>query len=284
MSKFTKTGRVAKVYNCADCGEEFGQKSHHDKHKERKIPCILKDKPLKDIISETVAKEINKKFKETDKQINVNQIITNDNELVNNVSNSDDAQIKSTIINKTIYNCVKCGKVFGGKGDLNRHTQKKNPCIHIDNPKENPLINIIITKKEDLMIQKTAIEIEDITYENELKRIYNELKDDIYLYVFKNLEANAKFKNLYEDTISKIFQKFISICGRKLIKNGEKEEYKREFSLFDDKNKLISNDIIRNKLIEIFKDNEKYFNKRLLKYAKNVVAELYDIKYVEIED
>ena len=80
MSKFTRTGRVAKTYNCEDCGEEFGQKSHYDKHKERKIPCLLKDKPLKDVIAETVAKEVNKKLKETDKQIVVNQFAGNDDE------------------------------------------------------------------------------------------------------------------------------------------------------------------------------------------------------------
>jgi hypothetical protein len=81
MSKLTKTGRVAKTYNCVDCGEEFRQKSHFDKHKERKIPCILKDKPLKDIILETVKKEINK-------QIIINQNITD------NISTTSEKNLK----------------------------------------------------------------------------------------------------------------------------------------------------------------------------------------------
>ena len=100
MSKFTRTGRVAKTYNCEDCGEEFGQKSHYDKHKERKIPCLLKDKPLKDVIAETVAKEVNKKLKETDKQIVVNQFAGNDDESDNTSSNSKKQSKKPKLARK----------------------------------------------------------------------------------------------------------------------------------------------------------------------------------------
>ena len=242
MSKFTKTGRVAKIYNCGDCGESFRQKSHYDKHRERKIPCILKDKPLKDVISETIATEINKKIKEINEETVVN------NESNNNILNSDKKQIQNKFV----------------------------VCDAILNSREVKLS----AEKDNGMPE----EMEDIIYENELKRIFKELKDDIYLYVFKNLEENEKFKKLYEDTINKIFQQFISMCERKVIKNEKKEEYKRDFYLFDNKNKIKSNDIVKNKLIEIFKDNEKYFNKRLLKYAKNLVAEIYDIKYIDIED
>ncbi len=56
-------------YVCKDCNVDFEQKSHYDRHRNKKIPCVLKDKPLKDVIKETVSKEVSKKLKETDKQI-----------------------------------------------------------------------------------------------------------------------------------------------------------------------------------------------------------------------
>jgi hypothetical protein len=187
------------------------------------------------------------------------------------------------------HKCIKCGKIFASNGDLNRHIKKKNPCIYIENLKDILPANIIIPQKDFLSGSpngklKDVENAEDTTYENELKRIYTELTDDIYLHVFNKLEKNEKFKKLYEDTLNKIFQKFYSMCERKVFKNGDTEEYKRDFCLFDEKQQIISNNDVKNKLIAIFKDNEKYFNKRLLKYAKNIMAELYDVKYIDLED
>ena len=56
-------------YVCKDCKVDFQQKSHYERHLNKKIPCVLKDKPIKDVIKETVSKEVSKKLKETDKQI-----------------------------------------------------------------------------------------------------------------------------------------------------------------------------------------------------------------------
>lgn len=100
----------------------------------------------------------------------------------------------------------------------------------------------------------------------------------------KELETNIKFKKYYEDTVNKIFMKFTLMCQRKLIKVGGKEEYKREYELFDDKKKIKSNETIKNTIMDIFKDNEKYFKKRLLKYARNVAIEIYDVEYIDYCD
>jgi type I restriction-modification system DNA methylase subunit len=54
---------MPKTYTCKDCNKSFDQKSHYDAHKDKKIPCIFKDKPLKQVIEETVAKEVDKKIK-----------------------------------------------------------------------------------------------------------------------------------------------------------------------------------------------------------------------------
>jgi uncharacterized Zn-finger protein len=42
---------MPKSYICPDCKVEFDQKSHYDRHLKKKIPCVLKDKPLKDVIN-----------------------------------------------------------------------------------------------------------------------------------------------------------------------------------------------------------------------------------------
>ena len=45
---------MGKNYMCQDCKMEFNQKSHYDRHVNKKIPCVLKDKPLKDVINDAV--------------------------------------------------------------------------------------------------------------------------------------------------------------------------------------------------------------------------------------
>jgi hypothetical protein len=184
------------------------------------------------------------------------------------------------------FKCEQCGKLFNLKTDLKRHINKKNPCIFIENLKEYPTQNIINIKKDNFIIEKNIINKnndEEEMYNIELTRINNELKTELYLYIFNNLEKNNKFKNLYDDTVNKIFNKFMFLCKKKIIKNGDKEEYKREFELFDN-GKIKSNETIKNKLFDIFNDNNIYFSKRLLKYAKNIILEIYDVKYIDLED
>ena len=60
---------MPKTYTCKDCKKVFDQKSHYDAHKDKKIPCICKDKPLKQVIEETVAKEVDKKIKTIKKKV-----------------------------------------------------------------------------------------------------------------------------------------------------------------------------------------------------------------------
>jgi len=60
---------MPKNYICPDCKVEFDQKSHYDRHLKKKIPCVLKDKPLKDVINEAVSKEVSKIIKEENKTI-----------------------------------------------------------------------------------------------------------------------------------------------------------------------------------------------------------------------
>ena len=60
---------MPKSYKCQDCQVEFDQKSHYDRHLKKKIPCILKDKPLKDVIDEAVSNQVSKIIKEENKNV-----------------------------------------------------------------------------------------------------------------------------------------------------------------------------------------------------------------------
>ena len=60
---------MGKSYVCQDCKMEFDQKSHYDRHANKKIPCVLKDKPLKDVINDAVSKQVSKVLKEENKNI-----------------------------------------------------------------------------------------------------------------------------------------------------------------------------------------------------------------------
>jgi len=75
---------MPKSYTCLDCKVEFNQKSHYDRHLKKKIPCVLKDKPLKDVIDEAVSNQVSKIIKEENKNIIVSSSIINNNEVLVN--------------------------------------------------------------------------------------------------------------------------------------------------------------------------------------------------------
>ena len=103
MSKLTKTGKIAKTYTCEDCNDVFDQKSHYENHKQRKIPCILKDKPLKEVISEVVSREVKKKLKEVKKDSH-GKLDKSDE------SSSDESEKKEVIKEKKKDSLIKVSK------------------------------------------------------------------------------------------------------------------------------------------------------------------------------
>ena len=72
---------------CQDCKMEFDQKSHYDRHANKKIPCVLKDKPLKDVINDAVSKQVSKILKEENKNIIISS---------SNVDSDEEVVVKST--------------------------------------------------------------------------------------------------------------------------------------------------------------------------------------------
>ena len=73
---------MPKSYICPDCNIEFDQKSHYDRHLKKKVPCVLKDKPLKDVINEAVSKQVSKIIKEENKNIIISSSNINSDEEV----------------------------------------------------------------------------------------------------------------------------------------------------------------------------------------------------------
>ena len=73
---------MPKSYICPDCNIEFDQKSHYDRHLKKKIPCVLKDKPLEDVINEAVSKQVSKIIKEENKNIIISSSNINSDEEV----------------------------------------------------------------------------------------------------------------------------------------------------------------------------------------------------------
>ena len=86
---------MPKIYTCNDCKAEFKQKSHYERHRDKKIPCILKDKPLKDVINEAVSEQISSIIKKEDKTIVISS---------SNIDCDNKVEIKSTKQKKTPVN------------------------------------------------------------------------------------------------------------------------------------------------------------------------------------
>lgn len=78
---------MGKSYVCKDCTMEFDQKSHYDRHANKKIPCVLKDKPLKDVINDAVSKQVSKIIKKENKNIIISS---------SNVDSDKEVVVKST--------------------------------------------------------------------------------------------------------------------------------------------------------------------------------------------
>ena len=99
------------------------------------------------------------------------------------------------------------------------HYQTKKTLIIVKENDDKP--QNYFDKTKETIQQIEILKKEDLLYDKELKRIQDELKDELYLYVFNKLETYIKFKKYYEDTVNKIFMKFTLMCQRKLIKIGD---------------------------------------------------------------
>lgn len=77
-------------YSCSDCGKEFSQKSHYDTHKNKKIPCVLRDQSMDEYIENKVKKEVEKKIKKSKKKTDTDSTVSEDNIM----SDTSDEHIK----------------------------------------------------------------------------------------------------------------------------------------------------------------------------------------------
>ena len=86
--------KTSKTYLCQDCNTNFDQKSHYDRHINKKIPCILKDKPLNEVIKEAINKEISKQIKETEKQIIIQKTVISSDSSENDLIDINEKKTK----------------------------------------------------------------------------------------------------------------------------------------------------------------------------------------------
>ena len=142
---------MGKSYTCQDCKIVFDQKSHYDRHVNKKIPCVLKDKPLKDVINDAVSKQVSKIIKEENKNIIISSV---------NVDSDEEIVVKSTkkkiIVKSTKKKIVKKDEV---KDDID-YSYLRLPDNEIifeleeDNKKKNiKLILKMIDKAHNILFQ-----------------------------------------------------------------------------------------------------------------------------------
>ena len=162
---------MPKSYTCPDCKVEFNQKSHYDRHLKKKIPCVLKDKSLKEVINEAVSKQVSKIIKEENKNI----IISSSN------VNSDTEENKPT---KTKSSRKKAVKKEENKNEID-YSYLRLPDNEI----------IIQLEKEDNKVKSES-------KKNILKTID---KGHNYLYNSENIEG----EDALNDIMNLLFIKFI---------------------------------------------------------------------------
>lgn len=188
---------MVKSYVCQDCQMEFNQKSHYDRHINKKIPCILKDKPLKDVINDVVSKQVSKIIKEENKNI----IISSSN------INTDTAEEQS-------------------KPKLTRKKQVKKD--------ENEEIDYSYLRLPDNEIL-IKLEEEDNKIKNDSKKNILKMidKGHNYLYNSENIEG----EDALNDIMNLLFTKFIQPIISDKEEDGKIDLLNKKYynHLYDDK-------------------------------------------------
>lgn len=110
-------------YCCSDCGKKFEQESHHDSHKKRKIPCIIKDKSLNDYIETKIKEEVTKTIKS--KEVSDNESDNTESEMIDDNNSSDDDKKREKKQISKVKKTNKSRKVID-EGDSDRDDKNHN--------------------------------------------------------------------------------------------------------------------------------------------------------------
>ena len=187
---------MTKNYSCQDCKAVFTQKSHYDSHKKRKIPCILKDKPLSEIISEAVSKEVSKVLSKEN----------NDEDLLND----DD---ESTVKTKTTR-----------KKQIKKESKKEVPIKDID-------YSYLRLPDNEILVE---LEKDDNDIKSDSKKAILKMidKGHNYLYNSENIEG----EDALNDIMNLLFIKFIQPIISDKEEHGKIDLLNKEYykNLYDD--------------------------------------------------
>lgn len=144
-------------YSCEKCGKQFRQKGHHDKHINKKLPCINETK-LKEIISEVI-NEINNKNQKIDSQ---NPIIPEDtkNTTMTTATTKHDLgqyfttniELKQKVFDFIQNNPSTILEPSMGQGDLVKFVTDKLPSITFDMYELDTNIKMLDTIQKDRIV------------------------------------------------------------------------------------------------------------------------------------
>ncbi len=139
---------MPKEYKCPDCDKIFTQKSHYDAHRDKKVPCVLKDKSLSEVIDE----KIEQKLKSVKSRIinDIDDIDTEDSEIPIKSKKSKKETKKNTVIDYSYLRLPVNEVLF----ELNDNDNKK---------KTDSKFNILkmIDKAHNILYNSENIEGED---------------------------------------------------------------------------------------------------------------------------
>lgn len=172
---------MVKSYVCKDCNMEFDQKSHYDRHVNKKIPCVLKDKPLKEVINDAVSKQVSKIIKEENKNIIISS---------KNIDTDSEEEVTNTKLKPTSASSRK-------KPTKKEEEKEKIDYSYLRLPDNKVLIQL---EKEDN-------EVKTSSKKNILKMID---KGHNYLYNSENIEGEDALNDIMNFLFIKSIQSIIS--------------------------------------------------------------------------
>jgi type I restriction-modification system DNA methylase subunit len=204
---------MPKEYKCPDCNKIFDQKSHYETHRDKKVPCILKDKPLSQVIDEKIEEKLNS-IKKNNKDKKDKPVSKKTNKKTNKKQDTDiDYSYLRLPINEVLFELTDNDnkKKTESKSNILKMIDKAHNILYNAENIEgedalNDIMNLIFIKSIQPIISSTN---EDGKIDLLNKNYYNKLYDDdqldeIFSYFedLKNLSQSELdvIRNLNEET------------------------------------------------------------------------------------
>lgn len=271
-------------YTCEKCLREFSQKSHYDKHKNKKRPCQDNKSKIQEVVEQLIDEKLQKK-------------LNNDNTDTIKLSKMTSNQKKKPTIVETFVGCGGAHIGFKNKGfesllvnDIDKNmtaTLIKNKCVNTDrivtcpiedltdevldskiNKEVDVLFGGIVCKGFSLAGVRNPFDNRNYLYKHQL-RLVDKLKPKISI-----IENVVGFKNmkLYrknEETIN-TFNSYSTLSDINKKLNGEKSSRRKSNQSYDDIQEQIKSNKkeMENLLINIKRYEYSIFDEIKLEYER----------------